>query len=697
MATYGSGIASNSVDLWNKIDGYITTTTGWSVFDTVSATNYKDRVYVSDGYSGSEKLYMRMRTGVTDSHRNGVTLKRSIADGYSNSLAFNLYQYWNATANDGYGELGVIGPRVIYVRGGGTSTVFTTDFQHSDAGNWSSESLGSLSMSPVTERNNSPIGVSTWDGKRYIYIPSTDLSFTDRYDVIENTNTSFANPNSLGALSRATYGSCYVLDAATDTEYVYGLTQTATSGFQFVRLNITTNTWQGRANPPWNSTSEAGKLCWDGYNNLYGIRASTTTSFAYYNIAADSWTSGPALPATAMRGSNIIYVPGTSARPNRLYMNTGDTSSAFYRLDLDAAGAPSGSWTAITSSPFTMGDSTEGGSRMYYFGGDHIWAGPTRTVTSQELMRYSITNNNWTNKAGTAGNIYDNWAHVLSQGGGSGAHPQNHQTYAPVKDGYSTQFWYFGDADRIAVVTKDFNNVYDMLYVGAIDSYYTRQQTVTTTTLTAGIERPVTVANGAIFAADQRVSLYDPSGNSTLISHTGLDGYVRRYVPGEIVTIKSVSGNNLILMNVANNYAAGTRVGIDPAPYGISAFRNNLFQMNNHVPKAGTSFRPPNSNNMSQSIQLYKYACPVPSEITRQSANEARTGQYMLWPFVISDTSQFAGDEVRGQLKGVYVVDTTGTAAVGDIITFQGNSYLLFSFNSTFYNESRFFAIGPLS
>lgn len=698
MAIYGSGIASNSVDLWNRIDGYVSMTPGWSTHDTVSTTTYKDRIYVSDGYNGIEKLYVRMRTGVSDPHRNGITLKRtSSGDGYTASVAFNLYQYWNSSAHDGYGELGIIGPRVIYIRGFNTSNVFVTDFQQSDLGNWSSEFLSNLSVAANTERNNGNNAIAGWDGKKFIYIPHSDATITDRYNIIEGTNTSFANPGSFFG-ARSTYGTVFIKEQSTDTEYIYGFGQSATSGFQFGRLNLTTNSWAGRANPPWNTSSEGGKACWDGYNTIYAIRAASSTSFGYYSISGDSWTSGPSLPATAFRGSNLLYIPGTSTRPNRLYMNIGENSGAFYRLDLNVDGTPSGSWTANTGSPYGMGDISEGGARMYYLGGDYIWANPRGQTTNQEFMRYNLNTNTWTNKAGTAGNIYDNWAHVTTMGGGHWACPQNHQTHIPCKEGLSTQFWYFGDADRIVVVTKDINNVYDFIYVGMTDSYYTRQQAVTTTTLTAGIEKAVTVNNGAIFSENQRVSLYDPSGNSNIVSHNGLDGYQRNYVPGEIVTIKSVSGNNLIIYNVNNNYAIGTKIGVDPAPYGITGFRNHIIQMNNHIPKAGGAYRVPDSNNTSQVAQLYKYVCPVSTEITSQSANEARTGQYMLWPLVIQDLSTAAaGDEIRGQLKGVYIVDNNGTAAAGDVVTFQGNTYLLFSFNSTFYEESRLFAIGPLS
>lgn len=696
MATHGSGFASNSVDLWNKIDGYVTTTTGWSVHDTISSTNYKDRVYVSDGYSGNEKLYVRMRTGVTDPHRNGITLKRtSSGDGYSASVAFNMYQYWSASTNDGYGEIGNFGPRIFCVRGFNTSNIFLTDFQQSDVGNWSSEFLSNLNVNVNTDRNNTNMGHATWDGKKFIYIPQSDAGFTCRYDIVEGTNGQFANPGAFTG-ARSTYGSCFVQDQTTDTEYIYGLTQSATSGFQFIRLNLTTNAWQGRANPPWNTSSESGKLCWDGYNTIYGFRGASSTSFGYYNIATDTWTSSTATPFAMFRGSNILYIPGNATRPNRLYINQGEFSGSFARIDLNALGVPTGSWTTLAGAPYGMGDTSEGGARMYYLGGDYIWAHPRGVVTNQEFMRYHIDTNTWSNKAG-ATTFYDNWAHVTSMGGGHSVLPHNHQTYIPAKEGSSTQFWYFGDADRIAIVTKDINNVFDFIYIGLTDSYYTRQQSVTTSPLTSGIDRAVSVANGSIFTAEQKVMLYDPSGSSPIVSHNGLDGYARNYVPGEIVTIKSVSGNNLVLYKVSNNYAIGTRMGIDPAPYGITAFRSHLIQMNNHVPKNTSLFLAPASANTSQNAQIYKYICPVSTEITSQSANEARTSQYMLWPLVIQDTYGTSGDEVRGQLKGVYIVDNNGAAVAGDVITFQGNTYLLFSFNSNFYNDSRLFAFGPLS
>lgn len=697
MATYGSGFATNSKDLWDKVDGYIGLTTGWSTFDNISTEPMRDKVYVSNGSSSTERIYFRMRTGITDPHRNGQTLKRSsIGDGYSSSVAFNIYQLWNAATRDGYGELGTIGPRVITLRAN-NAQVWAADWQNSDVSSWYWDQWANMSFSISTERTDAggSIGVSAFDGSKFIYIPSTDLGGTDRYDIVEQTNTILANPSSAFGGSKSTDATVYAVDPSSNLAYLYGFSANGTPGNRFCRYGIATNTWSARADPTWGSDTRAGKSAWDGYNTIHALRGSDTNQYSYYNITTNVWTVGPIVPFNTFRGNNLVYVPGTPTRPNRLYADRGEGSGAFASLDLAADGTPSGSWTSRAGNPQGFG-TNEVGSRLFYFGGDFLWGLHTASATSREVTKYKISTDTWVNQAGTAGQVYDYLAADTSSTGYM-VSVQNHQTYVPVLEATTLQFWYFGDADRIIVITRDSSGVYDYVYLGAIDSYYTRQFATLSAPLTPGTEKQITVSNGSLFTAGQTVSLYDRTGTSGFDTKTGLDGYVRKFMNSERVELKSVQGNLLTIMRVTKNHQTGTRIGFDLAPYGITGFRNNIIQMNDHIPQNNITTNLLSNITAGLVPQLYRYSCPVPSEITIQSASETRTGQYVLWPFAIFDNSQYSGDEVRGQLKGVYVVDNSGTAVAGDIITFQGNNYLLFSFPSTAYSESRLFAIGPLT
>lgn len=685
MTTYGSGIASDSNDLWTQIDGYIQTT-GWAVHDTVSNTSYKDRVYSSDGYLTTEKLFVRMRTGVTDEVVLGNTLKNSIyGDGYSNSVSFNMYQQWNTSANDGYSQIGQIGPRMIWARGTSTE-VMVADFQHSKNGDWTTAVSGNLPFSPLNDQNANDAGMAAFDGHRYMYInmsPSRHI----KYDFINDVSTTLTFAETLTA--GKTLFPVYVYNATTDSEHVYHLTASTTSGQNFIRYNIATNDWVGRANPPWGAlANDAGRMAWDGYDTIYATRGSSTTNFGYYSISGDTWTAGPAMPATVATGETMVFVPGDNTRPNRIYFTRGQATT-FWSLDLNADGSPNGTWAVKAVTPATVSYN----AKVCYIGNDYITLFP-RSIP-QAIARYNITSDTWTDKDGTTGVYYDIWGLQEDINYGSSVSPQKRNAHIPIKEGTSAQFWFFGDADRIAIVIKDANDVYDYIYMGTIDSYYTRASTLTTSTITAGINAIVTVDDGYIFTQGQNVTLYSQTTDAQVITHTGLDGYARNFMATEIATIDSVSGNTLYLTKSNNTYPVGTKIAVDPAPYAVTAFRANEAQMNNFIPTANASGITDaylNQNNLSK---IYVYECPASSELTGQSSEEARTGQYCLWPITIRSRYDGTAPEVRGQFKGVYIIGNTGSVTSGDIVTFQGNNYMVFSLPN--YLEDMLFAFGPIA
>lgn len=675
-----TGTANNSQDLWDIIDGYITSTPGWSLHATISS---KDKVYRSEGSSGNERIYARMSTGRTDKHRIGSILKHSsMGDGYTNSLAFNIYQYFSDTNLDGYNELGVFGPEVFFYRGSGTSQVWAGDWQNSNADPqgvfyWDRLPDGSYTFS--ADHNNTNSAYHTFDGKRYIY--STSDSLLQKYDIVEGGSTTLAS-----SPAGRVMGTTYVVNSSTGTEHLYGGTSSATSGQQFVRYNIQSNNWQYVANPPWNTSTDSRSSAWDGYNTLYVGRGGNLNQFAYYNIPNDTWAWGPPFPWTTQYGSVLIYVPANAENglpQDALYVTRGLNTSNFARLYINANGTPSGSWTALASAPNEFWAGTDG----FYAGGDYIFVthGADNSDGQRTVSKYKISTSTWSN-------VNINTVPFSQFGGGGGFIFSNHQTYVPASDeGSQTEFWYFADEDHIIIVTKDSNGVYDYIYLGIIDSYYSRLSASLTTSASSGSGVIVAVDDASIFSAGQKVMISDMSdGAGAFTEQVGTDLVSRKFYPAEMTQIDKISGNNLTLANLKNSYPIGARIGVDPQPVGLTGYRSNRIQMLNHVNI--------NLSGASSGLvpQIYKYNCPVSAEITAQSAEEDRTEQYMLWPLVVSNSRDFAGEEVRGQMKGVYIVDGGGTAEAGDLVTFLGENYLLFQFDSGHYSEGRLFAFGPV-
>lgn len=687
MTSY-SGTFLNSNHAFAALDGYILATPGWSLHATVSS---RDKVYTSVGSSGNERIFVRMTAGLEDPNLNGGILRKpALGDGYANSIVLRTYSNFNSSALDGYGETGLVGPLDIFQK---ANYMYFTDFQNSykDPGNslYTFYSYPGYPASTDSDYPGSTVGRSTFDGGHFVYT-NFNSSFS-RCDL----NTLLATTLTSGA-SRM-FGLTYCVNSSDKKAYIYATTETGTSGNQFIRYDISANSWTYMANTPWNNRGNGGVGAWNGRDKLYFFQGLDGASFGYYDIPSGVWTSGPSYGSTYY-GNRLLYIIKTAANAlayDRLYLMRGIDTNSFVYLNINPDGTPNGSWTAAASLPFVSGN---WGGRLWNFDNENIFYQTTSNYSGsgRDVRRYNIASDTW-----FATNIF---AAPEGPQGGDEHLGHNHYCKIPISDeGPSTQFWFIGSADNFSIVTKDSLSQYDFIYAGLISSYYSRSYATTTGAVSSGVNQSVTVSNGALFTVGQKVFIGDFASTVTSpITQVGLDGVSRKFLPHEQTTVVAKSGNIITLSKLNYGYPSGARVGVDLQPVGVTSFRKNTIHMNNHV---NTTL----SNATSGLIpQMYRFSCPTKSEITNQSAEDTRTGQYMLWPLTVrgpwsspahsgTDYSH-SGTEVRGQLNGVYIVDTTGTATAEDYITFLGNNYILFSFTHTgnIYGDSRLFAFGPL-
>lgn len=679
--TFESGAVTGSRQLFVALDGYIQATPGWTVHATLGTY---DKVYSSIGTSTTERIFVRMFTDYVDEVGEGKVLRVADSLAGTNGLAFRVYQYFDPSSGDGYSECGLFGPIGFYQRG--NSEFYKGDFQLPFTDKIGNSLWTYLQNNTVGTGDNR--GGTVFDGKKTVYF-SNNTTVYSKIDIVTNTETALTNaPTTFGGRG------CYAVNSATGAEGIYYGTDTNTVGFRFMRYNIASNNWTYLSDPGGWRTRYGGS-CWNGKDKIYLFRGENQDDWSIYDIPTDTWTPGTTVgTAASLNYINPVFVKANAENGlanDRLYLYGGNNTRTFYAIDLDSNGNPVGDWFSRTdtgtASPFTPG--MFNGSSMWYAGGDAIFIQPgTGGTTDQEIRRYSISGDSWVDV-----NIY-----ALPTSSVDGAHMtyNYHQTYIPCDDeGSLTNFWFFGSSDRVAVVTKDAGGEYDFIYAGLISSYYNRNYATTTAPVSAGARQSVTVDVGANLSSQQYVFVSDmTNATGDVNAHVGMDTKTRLFLANDFTQVESVNGNNVILVNLEHDYPTGTRIGTDLQPVGVTGYRNNRIHMLNHVP---AGLWQTNNPGKGMAPQLYRWMCSTSTEATGQSAEEARTGQYMLWPLVVLENDwNHAGDEVRGQFSGVFVVDDSGTATTEDLITFLGNNYLLFKFDSNHYNEGRLLAFGPV-
>jgi len=129
--------------------------------------------------------------------------------------------------------------------------------------------------------------------------------------------------------------------------------------------------------------NSGGSLAYVGGDRVYGLRGNSTTTFDYYDIAANQWVSRRNTPESVGPGGDLVYTGG-----NFLYALSGNNKKYFLRYNI--AG---NSWEYM---PETDKKVKAGGALAY--SGGYIYA---LQGNSRAFWRYDISDNSWADMADT--------------------------------------------------------------------------------------------------------------------------------------------------------------------------------------------------------------------------------------------------------------------------------------------------------
>lgn len=686
-AKYQSGIFFNEVDLWTKLNSLILSA-GWSTQATI-ADGY-DRVYFSNGEDGYAINYVRMAARQQDEYREDAGLRQRLdSDGYSGFLNFFAYQFFPSSGtqpSDGYSEIGTFGPQMYVGDQNSSGEIRKINLITSTAASPRVTDLAANSgVWPARNRTaeSANSGVTQFDGSKNIWI-NHDNGQLRKFNVSTGTTTFVSQP-----IDRYSTSGCTYLKE-TDRYYLLGITNSATSGFQACLFTFNFNdvftTFNFIANPPWGTSSEAPVSV--GYGRyFYACRGSNSSEFARYDILTNSWISltSTNLP-TVWGGDNMVFVTRqqTGLPKHRIYLLVGNGGSSHRYINVEDDGSIlDASWTTAAGSPFNHSTSNhpgyewDGYRRIFYSPGDN-------GSTISEFYYYDVVTNSWTVVDSNFFNYDLN--HVvdlhLHYGKQTRVRAENNKP--------GQKYWAFVDKDRIIAITKDASGFYTYAYAGAIESYYdSSTKAVTTSNVSAGSNVVIPVNNTTRFTIGEKVQIQGVAPTD-FFTHTGLDLRVRNFIRTEHFTVTAINAGVSITANLlGGNYSSGSRLASDIQNTVVTVEGTRWAQALNK-PNLTNTFA-----SGDQVEQVYLVQPAVGTAFTALTDLNDRTGQFLLWPFVLSseNTTNFSGKEVRGQLKGVFVAGT-GTGTSEDIIEINGLQYVIF--NIARQEETRFFVFGPI-
>ncbi len=148
-----------------------------------------------------------------------------------------------------------------------------------------------------------------------------------------------------------------------NTPYVYLLR--ASVSFDFYRYNVSTNTWETMASPPYILGEEFKKgssISYDGVDTIYVLKGIFNNFYAYV-VSTNTWLTRPSLPLgnknkTAKGGADILY------HQRRVYCIKGSNSQEFWVYQCNT-----GEWSQWSDVP--LGEERkrveDGGSMIYSY------------------------------------------------------------------------------------------------------------------------------------------------------------------------------------------------------------------------------------------------------------------------------------------------------------------------------------------
>lgn len=700
---YETGYAANEFELQEKLNAFILSIDGWT---KISQPGDFESVYFSSGEDNYKDIYLKTIAGLTENPAYYGGNQRDFGDGYVGFLNFFVYQYYpeGGDGYDGYGEAGKLGPFLYQLRGYNDYDIMMQRISTASAAirnKWNR-------LGRTYTRSNGEVADfyefafyptdATFDGKRYFYFWSSDYPGTFfRWDLAgEFVETLIKGVH----ISDNFVGLVYYIDPQTRKEYVWYCKDDAVAGDrddgtqdpydrsnQLKRWNVEDGVLEfGFSGPPWPDTGDresyAASIIWDGHNHLYLMRGSGENDWAKYHIPTDTWTLLVDLPVNHADSDSMIWLDKKTSGFNyhRIYWSS-DTANTIYYVNIDEnSGMPVGSWTSAGATPESASRSNcifhNHTNRWYWHRGedsDSLWYAP---MDSGSLS--------WT--------LLDaDYAYT----------PDRNFTFAYV-DGYAsrvrtslfdrTQYWFFGNADRITVVTKA-DDQYTYCYMGAIEPYtLTMPHAITTAPVYAGanVEIPIQVLKGE-FENNQRLfisDITDYGGAGSIIGE--VENISRKFKPTEMITTTHVTPDtDITVSELKNNYPAGSRIAFDPQPVGITLGGLDKIQMLNSINTVDSA----GSYDMAENIANLD---TVRDTIINASAGDDRRGAYGLWPILVLNDgvmAAYSGEELRGSLVGIFAISSQGDISPGDTISAGTNTYVVLDVPTS---KDFYYVFGPL-
>lgn len=724
---YKTGTVTTASGLLTEIEDFLINDCEWDLIDTVSSGN--NRVYFSNGDSGLENIYVRLQYNLKDYNNTPTSTYFQNQTHVNNSLEHlnaTIMQHYDPATNTSTNEVdGRMGPWFLY---NGSSTGQTTAnlLRVVNTPNRSQISIG-------THKNNgSMVNTNTY---WFIDVNGTDYhgSNMDFYTDPKKPLGFYSNNPGMEeifysdllrrrfAYDVPSFGFpgigtrfCFAIDE-TGAEVFYGLMSNSTSGWganRFCKINIETGTLTYLNIPPHGSspgTNNYGNasLCWDGNNSLF-IALPNSTIFGKYNIATNTWSTMTAIPVVGNVNynsqHNLIYINknsnlGTSLgwTEDRIYWKIPHSTTA--SASLYYYSVISNTWTLASAGTDTLNMSTTAnkGQFMAWDGYDRIYFFPAHNSSFPTISAlYNIKTNTWTNP---------NIAYHVQNAYGGNLFFLNSYLNQMIVDKNLTTYHMFGDLNHFKIALTHNNNKNYFYYFGNIESFYSNQKAVLTSSVSAGSNVLFSVSGVfSQFEIDQPLYIYDPS----------IDGHAESF------NLSSSGIASLTASTLVYNYSAGSIIGVDPqlnvtfmntldgvaslhSPFGPGCFTGNNSNPNKFGQQIIYSLVPGNNLTLRSSFKGSRghyqlnpvLVCSTPSEATEETCSNEQPRD--LSTTIQGKTSNVLGKfieqynngtliETRGQLRGVYATaQTTAPAPVtGDEIAVGSSNYMCFKFENLF-------------
>lgn len=492
-----------------------------------------------------------------------------------------------------------------------------------------------------------------------------------------------------------------------------GVNTAGWSTTRFGKYNFRTDTFTNLSLPTPGSTPVAtaiyagASIVWDGNDYLY-LMVNNLTSLSRYTISTDTWTAMTAVGQagnTTYSGLFSIYI----SRYSDIGLTKGWTADRIYYKPIHSTASSSGvyyynvganTWTLETAGSATNNPASTS------VGATFVWDGKNRLhFASANATTYGIYNmitNSWSrpnNATTSTGTGYSPAILFLDS-------YQNQM----VVDKTGTTYHMFGDRDHFKVALVHSNSTNWFYYFGNIDTFYSEQKVVTTSSISSGSNVSIPVS-GVFnqFELNQPLYIYEPISG----------GKAERF------TMTASGINTITAGTLSFSYGSGAKIGVDPqrtvsyinfwdavhvaqSPYGPGCFTNNNSNPDKFGQEVTYSLLPGDALAMHSSFagvrghyqMMPVIVAGVPSE-TSNYPTGGTTPRYMRDQVQGKDSNIIGKfvehynngnyNEMRGQLIGVYATkQTTAPEPVsGDEIIVGSNNYLSFKFENLFSSDGK--------